>query len=194
MTAFEYIMVLVSIIIALAIAHLLTAIAAAVHRIRGQGEPIELEAVYILWIGFVLEWLISFWWWEFKFQELVDEWSFGLYLFVIGYAISLFMLATILVPNRMKGVIRSYDYFMQGRKWFFSALILVQAIDIADTFLKGNEWGMRPSVLITYGIIITVAITGLLFERRSIQLGAVVIAFTTQSVYTFEELGILGSW
>jgi len=187
-------MVLVSIIIALAIAHLLTAIAAAVHRIRGQGEPIELEAVYILWIGFVLEWLISFWWWEFKFQELVDEWSFGLYLFVIGYAISLFMLATILVPNRMKGVIRSYDYFMQGRKWFFSALILVQAIDIADTFLKGNEWGMRPSVLITYGIIITVAITGLLFERRSIQLGAVVIAFTTQSVYTFEELGILGSW
>jgi hypothetical protein len=41
-------MVLVSIIVALSIAHLLTAVAAAVHRLRGQGEPIELDAAYLL--------------------------------------------------------------------------------------------------------------------------------------------------
>ncbi len=37
---------------------------------------------------------------------------FGLYLFVIVYAIVLFMIAAILVPHRMQGVTRTYDYFV----------------------------------------------------------------------------------
>ena len=39
MTSFEYVMVLVSIVIALAIAHLLTALSECVRRMRGKGEP-----------------------------------------------------------------------------------------------------------------------------------------------------------
>src|SRR5210317_292897 len=145
MSSFEYVMVLVSIVVALAIAHLLTALSECVRRVRGEGEPIKLDAVFLLWVGYVLIWLISFWWWEFKFQEVVTAWSFGLYLFVIGYAISLFMLAEILVPHRMKGVTDTYIDFVDGRKWFFGTLVFVQAIDIVDTYLKGIEWVMRPA-------------------------------------------------
>jgi len=145
MTSFEYVMVLVSIVIALAIAHLLTAVGECVRRVRGKGDPIKLDAVFLLWVGFVLIWLISFWWWEFKFQEVVTEWSYGLYLFVIGYAIALFMLAEILVPHRMHGVTDTYAEFRDGRKWFFGTLLLVQTIDIFDTFLKSFEWVMRPA-------------------------------------------------
>ncbi len=194
MDSFEYVMVLVSIVIALAIAHLLNALAACFHRFRGQVEPIKLDAVYLLWIGFVLVWLISFWWWEFKFQEIQIEWSYGLYLFIVSYSIILFMLATILVPHRMQGVTDSFAYFMEGRKWFFGTLLLVQAVDIADTFLKGYEWGVRLSVLSIYAVTITVAITGIISERRSIQLGVAVVAFTAQLLYLFQELGVLGSW
>ena len=194
MTSFEYVMVLVSIIVALAIAHLLTAIAESVHRLRGHGEPIELDAVYVLWIGYVMIWLISFWWWEFKLQEILIEWSYGMYLFIVAYAIALFMLAAILVPHRMHGVTHSYDYFVQGRKWFFGAFLLVNAIDIADTFLKGYDWGVRPAVLTNYAVIIGVAVTGLISNRRSIQLGVAGVAFAAQLLYLFQELGVLGSW
>ena len=194
MTSFEYVMVLVSIIVALAIAHLLNSIAASVHRLRGHGEPIELDAVYVLWIGFVLIYLISFWWWEFKLQEVLIEWSFGMYLFVIGYAIALFMMAAILVPHRMQGVTRSYDYFLQGRKWFFGALLLVTVIDVADTFLKGYDWGVRPAVLAIYAVNTVVAVTGFVSNRRSIQLGVACVAFAVQLLYLFQELGVLGSW
>jgi hypothetical protein len=187
-------MVLVSIIVALSIAHLLTAVASAVHRLRGQGEPIELDAVYLLWIAYVLIWLISFWWWEFKLQEIVVEWSYGFYLFVIAYSIVLFMLAAILVPQRMQGVTRSYDYFMHGRKWFFGTLLLVQVVDMIDTFSKGYEWGMRPEALGIYAATISVAITGLVSERRPVQLLAAIVAFAAQLLYQFQELGVLGSW
>ena len=58
-----------------------------------------------------MTWLLSFWWFEFKFQEVQG----GLYLFIIPYAVCLFLLAAILVPNRMEQVKDSYDYFMEGR-------------------------------------------------------------------------------
>jgi hypothetical protein len=41
MSEFEYVMVLVSIVIVLAIARLLTALAEGIHRFRGHGEPIK---------------------------------------------------------------------------------------------------------------------------------------------------------
>ena len=194
MSEFEYVMVLVSIVIALAIAHLLTAVAEAIHRFRGHGESIKLSAVFLLWVGFVLIWLVSFWWWEFKFQEVAVEWSYGLYLFVICYAIVLFMLAEILVPHRMRGVSDSYVHFVEGRKWFFGTLLLVQAIDVIDTFLKGYEWGLRPEAIASYLVIAIVAIVGVISERRSTQTGAAVVAFASQILYVTQELGVLGSW
>lgn len=194
MSEFEYVMVLVSIVIALAIAHILTALAAGIHRFRGHGEPIKMDAVFLLWIGFVLIWLVSFWWWEFKFQEILTEWTFGVYLFVIGYSIILFMISEILVPYRMQGLKDSYAYFMEGRKWFFGALLTVQIVDMVDTFLKGSDWGLRPALLTNYAVIIAVAITGILSERRSVQLIAAFVAFSSQLLYIYREISVLGAF
>ncbi|MCL7926292.1 MAG: hypothetical protein M8841_00765 [marine benthic group bacterium] len=193
MGTFEYVMVLVSIVIGLAITYLLNALAAGVHRLRGHGEPLRLDAVYLLWIGFVLIWLISFWWWEFKFQE-VEAWSFGLYLFVITYAVGLFLLAAVLVPNRMEGVGDSFEYFMDGRKWFFWGLILLVGLDTIDSFLKSAEWGLRPFYLMQSGVIVAAALAGLMSTRRSVQLVGAVAAFAVQMAYMFREVGVLGSW
>ena len=48
-----------------------------------------LDPVYLLWVGYVLIWLISFWWYEFNFQALQENWTFGLYLFVISFVLQL---------------------------------------------------------------------------------------------------------
>jgi len=194
MGAFEYVMVLVSIVIGLAITHILNALAAGVHRLRGHGEPLRLEAVYLLWVGTVLVWLISFWWWEFKFQEIEPEWSFGLYLFVISYAVALFLLAAVLVPNRLAGVVDSYAYFMDGRRWFFSGLVLVVGLDTVDSFLKGTDWGLRPVFLLQSAVYVVAAIVGIVSNRRSVQLAGAIFAFAVQMVYMFREVGVLGSW
>jgi hypothetical protein len=194
MGSFEYVMVLVSIVIGLAVTHLLNALATAVHRIRGHGEPLRLEAVYVLWVGAVLIWLISFWWWEFKFQEIESHWSFGLYLFVVSYAVALFLLAAVLVPSRMAGVNDSYAYFMDGRKWFFWGLLLVIALDTVDSFLKGTAWTLRPFSLFYWLVFIVAAVAGMISTRRSIQLACATAAVTVQLVYMFREVGVLGSW
>lgn len=202
MGQFEYVMVLVSIIVALAITHLLTAIAETIHRIRGLGEPIKLDIVYSLWIGYVFIWLVSFWWWEFKFQETAVEWSLGLYFFIVAYAALLFLLATILVPYRMRGVSNAYEYFMQGRKWFFGVLILTVPIDAADSYLKGADYSSRVvyefrlfgvSLWVSWGAPLVAYVMGIFARRRALQLAAVILAFTGQLIYLFQELGVLGS-
>lgn len=194
MEAFEYVMVLVSIIIGLAITHVLAALGAAVHRIRGHGPPIRLGATYLLWVGFLFIWLVSFWWWEFKFQELDLQWTFGLYLFVVGYAIWLFLMSVILVPSRLEGIEDSFDYLMEMRRWFFGALLVAVAIDTIDSLLKGSDWGLRPVLLAQSSAIVTAAIVGMITTRPRIQLAGATAAFVIQLVYMFNEVGILGSW
>ena len=184
-------MVLVSIVVGLAITHVLNAIAAGVHRLRGHGDPLTLDPVYLLWVGYVLVWLVSFWWYEFNFQALREDWSFGLYLFVISFAIILFLLAAILVPHRLDGVKDSYSYFMDGRRWFFGTNIVAVVFDVFDTLLKGADYSARPAALWMSGVYVLASIAGLSSRRRAVQLAAAAISFVLQVVYMFQQLGVL---
>ena len=189
---FEYVMVLVSIVIGLAITHILTAISAGVHRLRGHGEPLKLDAVYLLWVGYVLMWLVSFWWYEFNFQARIAEWTFSVYLFVISFAIVLFLLATILVPNQLEGVGDSYRYFMEGRRWFFGVAILGMVLDVFDTLLKGTDYSVFTAAMWFTVVSIAVVLVALFSDRRIAQLTAAVFCFGLQAMYMFQQLGVLG--
>ena len=79
MSPFEYAMVLISIIVGLGITHILSSLASAVHPLRGDGPPVQLEVTYLSWVGFVFVWLVTFWWFEFKWNELALEFGFGLF-------------------------------------------------------------------------------------------------------------------
>jgi hypothetical protein len=193
MGTFEYAMVLVSIIIGLALTHILSALGAAVHRLRGHGDPIRLEPVYLLWVGYVLIWLISFWWFEFRFQSLKVEWTYGLYLFLILYAICLFFIAVILIPGRMNGVRDTYEYFMAGRIWFFAAVLFTLGIDQVDSFLKGVDWGLRPLYVGFNGATITLCIIGIVTELRHLQLVVAAAALAIQLAVMFWDLPFPGS-
>ncbi len=191
---FEYVMVLISIIVGLGLTHVLGALGAAVHRLRGHGRPIRLDATYLLWVGTVLTWLVSFWWFEFKYQEIIIQWTLDLYLFVIFYAISLYLMAVILLPAGMKGITDSYEYFMAGRRWFFGAFFVATAFDVVDSFLKGFDWGMQPSYLTLWAIYIAAGIVGIVSKTRGVQRLAAAIPFVSQIVNIFSDLRILGSW
>ncbi len=141
-----------------------------------------------------LTWLISFWWFEFKFQEITNRWTLDLYLFIIFYAISLYLMAVILLPAGMKGITDSYEYFMAGRRWFFGAFFVATAFDVVDSFLKGFDWGMQPSYLTLWALYIVAGIVGIVSKTRGVQRLAAAIPFVSQIVNIFSDLRILGSW
>lgn len=138
MNQFEYIMVLVSIIIGLGIAHILLGVGGIIDRVAGEGERLRLSLAHAAWLGMVFLWMILFWWWEYRFSELEPTWTVGLYFFLVLYAVVLFLLAVILVPRTWDGVTSLDDYLIRRRVAFYSMLLFGTTLDVLDSYLKGG--------------------------------------------------------
>lgn len=68
---------------------MLATLGSAVHRIQSHGEPLRLEPVHLPRVGFVVTWIVSFWWWEYALHGRGVVRTFGSYLLVITSAAAL---------------------------------------------------------------------------------------------------------
>ena len=148
---FPHIRIVMGMVIGLGLTRLLSGVA----RIVQHPKQYQLYGVHLAWVALVLLMLVHFWWWEFGLYEIA-EWTFGKYLFLIGYAVALFLLCAFLFPESMQDY-RSYeDYFYSRRAWFFGLLAATYLLDIVDTLLKGeahfarfgNEYLIRTPVMV----------------------------------------------
>jgi len=141
-------MVLVSIIIGLGITHVLFGISGIVDRISRRKMEMELSIAHAAWLGNCLVWMVMFWWWEYRFASRVSDWTIGLYLFLVIYSVTLFLMSAILVPRSWEGVISLKEYFLERRTWFYCLFLLTTILDVFDAYLKGgleylmNEQGL----------------------------------------------------
>ena len=138
MNQFEHVMVLVSIIIGLGITHILLGISGIIDRLSRKDDRLELSLAHASWLGFCFIWLVMFWWWEYRFSTRVSDWAFGLYSFLICYAVTLFLLQAVLIPRTWDGVTSLKDYFLERRVWFYSILLFARILDQFDSYLKGG--------------------------------------------------------
>lgn len=132
--AFAHLRIVMSIVVSLGIARLLTGLA----RFVAHPGRTPTYWVHLLWVASMLLMLIHFWWWEFSLAQLA-QWRFGTYAFVVGYAALYFFLCAILFPEDIKEYTGYRDYFLSRRGWFFGLLALAFLVDAADTLLKGSE-------------------------------------------------------
>ena len=169
MDQFEYVMVLVSIVIGLGITHVLFGISGVVDRLSRPQANFELSVAHAAWLCFCLAWMIMFWWWEYRFVSRVSEWTVGLYLFLVVYSIALFLMSAILVPRTWEGVQSLKEYFLERRVWFYSLFLVATVLDVFDAYLKGgltyviNEQGI--AIWVYWLASIPVAIVGIRSTR-----------------------------
>ena len=138
MDQFEYVMVLVSIIVGLGIAHVLLGIGGIIDRLSRDNDRLELSLAHAAWLGSCFLWLVMFWWWEYRLSTTVADWTMGLYLFLIFYAVTIFLLQVVLIPRNWDGVSSLKEYFLQRRIWFYSLLAFATILDTVDSYLIGG--------------------------------------------------------
>ena len=138
MDQFEYVMVLVSIVLGLGIAHLLLGIGGIIDRLSRKDDRLELSLAHAAWLGTCFLWLVMFWWWEYGLSTTVADWTMGLYLFLIVYAVTLFLLQAVLVPRTWDGVTSLKAYFLERRVWFYGLLAFATILDTFDSYLMGG--------------------------------------------------------
>lgn len=144
---FQHVMVLISIIIGLAITHLLSGVVDAIDRANDEDDPEIFSPLVGFWGVTVFFWMINFWWFQYRLMSFEGAWTLWRYLFIILYSVALYTLAVILVPRNWDAIKRYTEYFMRNRRYFFSALLLANFADVADSWFKGG-WdyviGMGP--------------------------------------------------
>jgi hypothetical protein len=134
MSAFEYLSVLISIILALGMTRVLA----------GVGEMLEARShrrlywVHIIWTLNVFIYLVIAWWVFYRWRN-EQTWTFFLFVFVLISPTILYLASLLLFP-REGGVDESIDYkthFYANHRAFFIIFALYAPVDLVDTLLKG---------------------------------------------------------
>ena len=79
---FPHVRIVMGMIVGLGITRLLMTVAGLVQHPKRS----RVSAIHLLWIASILVELVLFWWWEFELYG-VRNWHFGLFAFLIGYAV-----------------------------------------------------------------------------------------------------------
>lgn len=138
MSLFEYVMIPPAIVLGLALTHVLGGAGRMVHRLAGHGNPILLDWIHLTWVAHVLSWIVFFWWYSYAWAVRY-EWSLLVFMFLIFYAVMMYLMCVVLVPADLDHVSDFAAYFMSLRRWFFAGLILLIVIDFVDSAVKGID-------------------------------------------------------
>jgi hypothetical protein len=133
LSTFEYLSVFISIVIGLAVVHVLRGLV----RLY-DGPDSKPYWIHTGWVLYLIYWLPYFWWFTFDWQEQ-QTWVFPLFFFVVLYSMLVYVLCVVLVPL---GAIPSQDmeaYYFNNHRKLFSIWTVVLLVDVADAFLKGPE-------------------------------------------------------
>lgn len=148
MGVFEYLGVLLSVIMGLGVTHLLAGLSKAIHH----RKTLSFYWVHTLWTVNILIYVVIIWWGMFWWSGQ-QEWSFFQFLLLILYAILLFLAASLLFPWDLPDDFDFEVHFFDTRPWFFSVLTFAWCIDVPETVLK-SDGGLRdlPEAYLLFAI------------------------------------------
>ena len=157
MSPFEYVSVLISLILGLGITYILTGVAGL---IKNWGK-LKIYYPYIIWILLVFIMHIHEWWESYSLKSL-DSWSLPLFLFTILYPIILFVLANLIFPDSWteENIDLKAFYFLIFPKFFFFIILLSLVSIIQNIYLL--NYSLKDQIV---QIIVLFLFTGLLLWR-----------------------------
>ena len=133
-SAFEYVSVFISIILGLGVTQILTGIADLVH----QNERVKIYWPHLTWIVLVLILHVQEWWVTFELRNL-EKWRLPLFLFVLLYPVTLFILARLLFPFGLnEGTIDLKKFYFENYRRIFLFGSVLAFLSIIDNLLLRN--------------------------------------------------------
>jgi len=162
MNAFEYLSVLISIILALGMTRVLA----------GVGEMLQARSrrriywVHVLWIVNVFLYLVVAWWIFYRWRNQ-QPWTFFLFIFVLISPTILYLASILLFPPE-SDLEESIDYkthYYANHRAFFVLFAMFTPVDIFDSLFKGIPHFLQlgPQYIVSNSLyfvgLVTAAIT-----------------------------------
>jgi hypothetical protein len=175
---FPHIRIVMGMVVGLGITRLLMTVASIIQH----PERSKRSLIHLLWVASILIELVLFWWWEFALYDIAD-WSFGIFGFLILYAVTLFLLAALLSPDNLDDYGGYEDFFLKRRHWFFGIFGLTSLLDIVDTVIKGEPYldTLGIDYLIQVPIVLALCAIAIWTTNKRYHLGLVIVHLMYQA-------------
>jgi len=159
--AFDYLSVMVSIVLGLGVTQLLTTLGVIIRE-RDRLKPYWLT---VLWIGILILAHIQTWWAMFGMREVAD-WSFLGFFMLLLQPILLYLLSSLLTPNLDRDTDMEAAFERQTRA-FFGTFILLLLVSLAKDLVIGGRLPDAPN-LGAHVLFLTLSAIGALTRRRRV--------------------------
>ncbi len=181
MTPFEYVTVLISIILGLGITQIVTGIADIIH----QWERVKLYWPHLLWILLVFFLQIQEWWQIYDLRHY-ESWRLPTFLLLSLYPINLFILSRILFPISMveSAIDFKQFYFDNYRKFFLMIIVGIVLSLLEDLLFQGYTLAGQPiqlSLLVLMSAV-TIAKPKAEWIHQAIVVALVILMLTSMAV------------
>jgi len=185
MTDFEFLSVLVSIVIGFGLTHLLGGLGHAYHFRRVS----KMDAVHVAWTIAVFFVLVLNWWVFLLFRSF-NTWSFPVFFTVILWTTSFYVLALALYPPRLSKDVDYRELFEANRTWFLSTFTIMCVLDLIVTFMR--EQAIPDAVYIAFvGHYAIITAVGIGVRNRYYDLAAAWYIAITMALWSFGVRGTL---
>ena len=162
MSRFEYLSVLISIVIALGMSE----IASTWSRLLRARARVDFYWLHSFWTVFMVLMMVQFWWGFWEFRE-VESWSFPGLVAVVTESLVLVLAAMALLPEPDQGGnidLRSY-YFAQCRVVFTLGALLLLLLTVVDALVGGQPFLHLENAVRLPAIILTASAALFVNER-----------------------------
>jgi len=133
MGEFDFISVLISIVIGLGVTNLLSGAGRAFYRRRKN----PVDEVHMVLTGFTLLQLLLNWWVTFSWRSETN-WTFEKFLVLILWTIALYMLTVFLYPPDLSQAEEHRDVWMANRASYYGTFVCFTLLDILQTATRGS--------------------------------------------------------
>jgi hypothetical protein len=130
MTPFEYVIVLISVILGLGITTILTGLAELIKH----SKPIRLYTPYIIWIMLIFVMHIQEWWISYQLKA-VEVWTLQFFLLIMLYPINLYILAHLVFPGSLSKEFSSKAFYLEYYPRIFIGTISLVILSVIHNII-----------------------------------------------------------
>lgn len=185
MVEFEYVAVLVSIIIGLALTHLLAGVAEMINR-RGE---FKLDPVHVVWVVVVF-FILALNWWVFFQTRDIRQWTFGDFVVVAIWSVIGYLMTVVLFPRSLAECEDYGEVFERNRRWFLGLLVAYALADIALTAIRGGLF--KPPEYLPFSLhLVALATLGIFIRSKRYHLGFAIYVLVIGFIWAFLARSLL---
>jgi hypothetical protein len=173
---FNYLSVLISIVLGLGIAHILGGVARAISR----RSTAKIYWPTLVWSFALLVLIIQVWWVDFSLSK-ETQWTLAGFTSVLLIPATLYFMAFLILPDATD----MHETYVENRVWFFALLIAVPVFGATQQFLvEGHVHRDLDTAVKVLGIAVSAA--AIYFGSEKAQKGFAVVGIVFVVAYVLE--------